>query len=267
MADTTPNTRFRFWLWLIRLIGVIVPRRLRADWQQEWEAELQHRERLLAEWDRLDSRSKLDLLWRSTSAFWDALWMQSHRWEDAMIQDLRYGVRMLMKNPGFSCAVVLTLALGIGVNTAIFTLFNIALRPLPVKDPDEIVEINWRRGMPTLPDYLHLRDHTETLSGLTGSESRSFVLGSQTAQEESREIAAEAVSDNFFSVLGTTPALGRTFTPAETREAVAVISYGLWQRHFGGDKQILGRTLQLGETHYAIVGVMPRDFVGFVINR
>src|SRR5712692_6591610 len=70
----TPIEGFRFWLWLIALIGVIVPRRLRADWRQEWEAELRHRELLLAEWDRLDWRHKLDLLWRSTSAFWDALW-------------------------------------------------------------------------------------------------------------------------------------------------------------------------------------------------
>ena len=77
MPDSTKTTRFRFWLWLIRLIGVIVPLRLRADWRQEWEAELRHREQLLADWDRLDWRNKLDLLWRSTSAFWDALWLQS----------------------------------------------------------------------------------------------------------------------------------------------------------------------------------------------
>jgi hypothetical protein len=138
----TRTTRFRFWLWLIRVIGVIVPRRLRADWRQEWEAELRHRERLLAEWDRLDWRSKLGLLRRSTAAFWDALWLQPERWEDEMIQDLRYGVRMLLKNPGFTVVSALTLALGIGVNTALFTIFNaIVLRPLPIKDADRIVNI------------------------------------------------------------------------------------------------------------------------------
>src|SRR5215471_1749352 len=100
MPGSTNITRFRFWLWLIGLIGVIVPRRLRADWRQEWEAELNHRELLLAEWDLLDWRNKLDLLWRSTSAFWDALWLQPQRWEDEMFQDLRFGVRMLRKNPG-----------------------------------------------------------------------------------------------------------------------------------------------------------------------
>jgi hypothetical protein len=79
VADLRRTTRLRFWLWLIRIIGVIVPRRLRAGWRQEWEAELRHREMLLAEWDRLDWRHKLDLLWRSTSAFWDALKRTSFR--------------------------------------------------------------------------------------------------------------------------------------------------------------------------------------------
>src|SRR5262245_50927699 len=84
-------------LWLIRLIGVIVPRRLRADWRQEWEAELRYREQLLAEWDRLDWRAKLDLLRRSLGAFRDALLLQPKRLEDEMFQDLRFGVRMLLK--------------------------------------------------------------------------------------------------------------------------------------------------------------------------
>ena len=84
MSDTTHITRFRFWLSLVRVIGVIVPRRLRSDWRQEWEAELRYREMLLEEWERLDSRHKLDLLRRSTNAFWNALELQPGRWEDEM---------------------------------------------------------------------------------------------------------------------------------------------------------------------------------------
>src|SRR5215813_11009211 len=91
---------FRFWLWLIALIGVIVPRRLRVDWRQEWEAELMYRETLLTEWDNLDWQNKLALLWHSASINMDALWLQPKRLEDEMFQDLRYGVRIMSQNPG-----------------------------------------------------------------------------------------------------------------------------------------------------------------------
>ena len=99
MADLTRTTRFRFWLWLIVLIGVIVPRRLRAGWRQEWEAELRYREKLLDDWDNLNRKTKLDLLWHSLGALMDALWLQPRRLEDEMFQDLRYGARMMFGIP------------------------------------------------------------------------------------------------------------------------------------------------------------------------
>src|SRR5215468_10432570 len=195
MADTTRTTRFRFWFWLIRFIGVIVPRRFRARFRQEWEAELEYREELLARWDRLDWRNKLELLWRSLGAFWDALWLQPRRLEEDVFQDLRFGLRMLRKNPGFTVVAALTLALGIGVNTALFTIFNaVALRPLPVKDPDRIVKvyrkelghsslgISWSSSNLSYPEYTAHRDGAQSFAGLTAYAGASLTLGGAEAE-------------------------------------------------------------------------------------
>ena len=167
----------RPWLRLVRLIGVIVPRRLRADWRREWEAELRYREALLAEWDNLDRRGKLALLWHSLGAFADALWLQPKRLEEEVFQDLRYGARMLLKNKMFTLVAALSLALGIGANTAIFSLINaLMLRTLPVKAPQDLAlfSIIERQG----PDYAHtypfyemIRDHNQSFSGVIAGSS------------------------------------------------------------------------------------------------
>jgi hypothetical protein len=167
MADSMRTTRFRFWLWLIRTIGVIVPHRLRANWRREWEAELRHRESILAEWDRLDWRSKLDPLRRSTSAFWDALWLQPKRLEDEMFQDLRFGLRMLLKQPGLILVATLCLAMGTGANVLMFSLLNaVVLRPVAgVQAPQELavtLHRNDRNGfdLTSYSDYLDYRART-----------------------------------------------------------------------------------------------------------
>jgi predicted permease len=280
MADATQTTRFRFWLWLIRIVGVIVPRRLRAVWRQEWEAELRHREALLAEWDKLNWRSKLDLLRRSASAFWDALWLQPKRLEDEMFQDLRFGVRMLLKSKGFTLVAVLSLALGIGANTAIFSLINaLMLRMLPVKDAQELVL--FRITGPNVPSsfgynsnyplYEMFRDRNQSFTGIvTGANVGRARLLVNAPGAEPESVQQQRVSGNFFSVLGVNPVLGRTLVEADDNPANAqpgaVISYEYWQRRFGLDPNIVGRQVTVNRTALTIVGVAPPGFFGFEVG-
>src|SRR5215813_7349011 len=175
MSDLTLATRFRFWLWLIRAIGVIVPRRLRADWRQEWEAELRYRESLITQWDKLDWRNKLALLCHSAGAFADALWLQPKRLEDEMFQDLRFGVRMLLKDKAFTAVAVLTLGLGIGANTAIFSVVNaVLLRPLPFKSPEQLLWLGESSKDDITNDFvpgahfLEWSERSRTLESMTG---------------------------------------------------------------------------------------------------
>jgi predicted permease len=260
---------------------VIVPRRLRADWRQEWETELQYREWQLADWDRLDWRNKLDLLRRSTSAFWDALWLQPRRLEDDVFQDVKVGSRMLLKSFGFTLTAVLILALGIGANTAIFSLINaLMLRLLPSAR---------RRNWCSFPS----RDHaclppsaTTELSALRDvrAEHRSFTESSAGAgvfrarllvREPGTDAPAESVqaaacSGNFFDVLGVKPALGRLLTEADddpaNTQAGAVISYEFWNRRFGLDPSVIGRPIAVNDKALTIVGVAPRGFFGFDVG-
>src|SRR5262245_30412794 len=287
MTNVNRKTRFRFWLWLIRVIGVIVPRRLRADWRQEWEAELRYRERLLAEWERLDWRNKLELMRRSTSAFWDALWLQPLRWEDEMIQDIRFGVRMLLKSKGFTAVAVLSLALGIGANTAIFSLVDaVLLKKLPVKNPEELVLFKWVSGQNTMATsiempvsinkgglrtgasfsyaaYEQFRAHNRSLSALFAFarlEQLNVNVGGQA------EIASgQLVSGGYYSGLGVQTILGRPITSEDDRSAaqpVAVISYHYWERRFGLDTGVVGRTINLNNNAFTVIGIAPPEFRG-----
>ncbi|MGH9935733.1 MAG: ABC transporter permease [Blastocatellia bacterium] len=249
---------------------MIVPRRLRADWRQEWEAELRHREELLAKWDRLDWRAKLDLLRRSTSAFWDALWLQPKRWEDEMFQDLRFGVRMLLKRPGFTSLAVLTLALGIGANTAIFSVVNaVLLKALPYADPQRLVvlwtdnpkfQLGFREVPPANADIPEWRARTQSFEQLAVFTPDPADLSSDGEPER---VGGVAVSADFFPLFGAAPLAGRVFTPAEDQpggDKVAVISHALWQRRFGGAPDVIGKTLTVNAENRVIVGVMPPGF-------
>ncbi len=252
-------------LWLIRFIGLIVPRRLRADWRQEWEAELQYREEMLAAWERLTWRNKLDLLRRSASAFWDAMVLQPKRWEDEMIQDIRFGIRMLLKKPGFTAAALLALALGIGANTAIFSIINgVFLRPLPYQEPERLMMI-WEKMLRTdqvelsPADYEEYKRRNQVFAGMAAAEAVNFNL---TGGREPVHVGAEAATASLFPLLGIQPLLGRAFTKEEddADAPVVVLSYRLWQSHFAGDPGVLNQTIRLNDKSYTVIGVLPPEF-------
>jgi len=269
MADSTQPTRFRFWLWLIRFIGVIVPRRFRARFRREWEAELEYREDLLARWDRLDWRNKLELLWRSSGAFWDALWLQPQRWEDEMIQDLRYGARMLLKHKGFTTMAALTLALGIGANTAIFSaVYALVLRPLPYHEPDRLALLsekgrNGGRNHIPYPNFSDWRERAQSFEGMASIRNQSFNL---TGIDKPAPLRGRTINWNFFHLLGVQPQLGRLFDAEDDRYGAArtaLLSDGLWKAQFGADPGVIGRKLMLDGAPYEAIGVLPPGFEYF----
>ena len=185
-------------------------------------------------------------------------------------QDLRYGARMLLKNPVVTVVAVFTLALGIGANTAIFSGVNaFLLRPLPVPEPDQIVrpvEITEDRGLAdefSYPDFADYRDQTTVFEGLVAENMTQAVI---SAENQNDVIWGQTVSGNFFDVLRVKPILGRTFTPDEDKtlgtHAVVVIGHNLWQRRFASDSNIVGKTINLNNRPYNVIGVAPETFKG-----
>jgi putative ABC transport system permease protein len=267
MAERNKQSRSKPHLWLIRFIGVIVPSRFRARFRREWESELEYREELLIRWDRLDWRNKLELLWRSLGAFWDALWLQRQRLEEDMFQDMRFGLRMLLKNPGFTLIAVITLALGIGANTAIFSVVNaLMLKPLPYHDPERLVWVDYTSSKNTGGEvlsahFLNWRERTRTLEGIAQVDGSTRTL---TGAGEAERVEVGLVSANFFTTLGAQPlSLGRNFVAAEDKpggEPVAILSHSLWRRRYNSDQDILGKTITLNDSNFTVIGVAPAVF-------
>ncbi|MGH9850562.1 MAG: ABC transporter permease [Blastocatellia bacterium] len=186
-------------------------------------------------------------------------------------QDLRYGVRMLLKQPGFTLIAITTLALGIGVNTALFSGFNLLLRPLPVKDPDAVARLEYqgaKRGDRfSFPDYAHFRAHAQVFSDLIAvQEEEKFLLGEKTPGQAPEEIVGNFITENYLVALGGGMRLGRFFAPEENRvagrDAVVVLSHHFWQRRFAADPEIIGRTLSLNGRSFTVIGVTSPEFVG-----
>ncbi|HKD16805.1 MAG TPA: ABC transporter permease, partial [Thermoanaerobaculia bacterium] len=188
----------------------------------------------------------------------------------ALLQDLRHALRGIRKSPGFSAVAIAILALGIGAATTIYSLVDtLYLKPLPVPEPSRLVEVYQARNGNeffnlSFPDYLFYREHSRSFSDLAAHYSHA-PINLMTA-EASREINGSVATASYFQVLGLKPRLGRFFLPEEDRvpgrDAVAVISSGLWEREFGGDPKVLGRTIRLNATPFTVVGVAPPDFHG-----
>jgi hypothetical protein len=195
-----------------------------------------------------------------------------------VLADVRYAFRLIAKNPAFAAVAVLSLALGIGANTAIFTLIDyVILRALPVRAPEQLAVIARNPEKPSTsfnyPDYVYIRDHNQSYSGVIASNSGGSGLAFAVPGEKgtSAEIVAGAhVSGNYFEVLGVGAAIGRVFTPADNQTEGAhpyvVLSYDLWQRRFGGDHGILGRAITLNGVRFTIVGVAAHGFHGISVG-
>ena len=186
----------------------------------------------------------------------------------ALWQDLRYGLRMLAKSPGFTAIVILTLALGIGANTAIFTVANaLLLRPLPYANPQKLMMVyetnivdHTQEEVFSYPCFSRLRDHQHSFSGISAYASDDFDM---SGRGEPRQISAGRVSWNFFDVLGVRPALGREFFASEGQRGgarVLMLSHRFWISEFGGAPNVIGQTVILNSLSYTIVGVLPAGF-------
>lgn len=198
---------------------------------------------------------------------------------NSLIQDLRYALRQLRKSPGFSITVIVTLALGIGANAAVFTLFDqVLLRMLPVQKPQELVRFEWKGAFNgsmssfggdskdhqnyfSYPMYKDLRDQNQVFSGILATDKAQVGI-SWHNQSESND--AEVISGNYFQLLGLNPALGRLFTPqddtAKDSNPVTVLSYNYWRTHLGAARDVVGQTILINGHSFTIVGVAPPNF-------
>ena len=188
---------------------------------------------------------------------------------NSLIQDARFGFRMLARTPGVTAVAILTLALGIGANTAIFSVVNaVLLRPLPFTHPERLVRVfessqRFMKGQPveaTLVSFRAWHDHNRTLERIAAFEPYDFVL---TGAGDAAKVESAIVSEDFFPLLGVKPFRGRFFTAAENRpgnDGVVVLSYGIWQRRFGTDANVIGRQVLLNGHPYTVIGIVPAGF-------
>ena len=190
-------------------------------------------------------------------------------WLESFAQDIRYGIRSLAKNPGFATVAILTLALGIGANTAIFSVVNgVLLRPLPYPQPEQLVwfeDVQPKLSAAPLSaaEFIAYRDQNHSLTEIAAFRQLNFTL---TGQGDAEQLRGGVVTPQWFPMLGIMPALGRGFTDADGKPGaprVAILTNGYWQTKFGGDAGIVGRTLVLNGESFTVIGVLPKSFAGF----
>lgn len=250
----------------------LVPENQRGEWMAEWMGELVHSWRAQERLGNSGNLMRAALILRCFGAFSDALWLRRRHGGDAMFSnDLTYAVRSLVRRPGFSVVVILTLALGIGANSAIFSVVNaVLLRDLPYEDPDRLVML-W--GIPTdgdsakvarwtsYPDFVDLRDQSTSFAQLAAMRIPDVTLTGRNL--DPTRIQGAVVTANLFPTLGVLPAKGRAMVSdeeAQSASRVAVVSHALWQGRLGADPGIIGRTITLDGVQHTVIGVMQRGF-------
>ena len=247
---------------IVAAASFFVPRWRRHDWRREWDAELWY--------------APADPVRLSAGSFPHALQLLQQHWSlDMLMQDIRYGVRMLRRNPGFAIVASVTLALGIGATTAIFSIVNAVLwRDLPYRDAGRLVQLwetnperNWTEAEcapANVADWRNENRSFEDIGAYFGNAREAWVSNyALTGAGEPERLKGISVTANFFSVLGVQPALGRSFAAEEEwqgKDDVVIMSAGLWQRRFAADPSIIGRTVSLDGRPRTVIGVLPASF-------
>ena len=243
---------------------------------RELEEEIESHLAMQAEENQTDGMAEREARFAAARQFGNALWLKETSREawgwgplERLWQDMRYALRLLRHSPGFTAAAVLSLALGIGVNTAVFSIVdNLLLRPLPVPHAEQVVALQHRNragalyGGMSYPDYVYYRDHNSVFAGLAAHGTVTVAMGDPS---RGFKLPGEIVSANYFSMLGNSPALGRWFAPGEDAvgaSPVVVLAHSLWQRQFGGDPAVLGRPITLNRHRFTVIGIAPKGFAG-----
>jgi macrolide transport system ATP-binding/permease protein len=260
-----------------RLLGLFLRRKLERELEEEIRShlEMQIEDNLRQGMSPEDARRAARLRFGGAEQVKEAYLDKSRLgWIESLWQDLRYGARMLRRNPGFTLIAALTLGLGVGANTAIFSFVNsLFLRPLAVTNPEQVVRLYAEdsRGRKfdvfSYPNYADLRDRSQTLQALAGHGYTDASVGLGAGAEET---PGEVVTGNYFDLLGVSAALGRALLPEDDltpgANPVVVISHAFWLRRLGADRNAVGRKLYINGHPFTVVGVMPEGFKGTYQN-